>query len=162
MKRRIRNVSNTLIALAAVLALIIGMSLNAVSDLSRNIVDRIFPVTYDVEFINGQHAALSDAKVVFSGNKAFVTSDDFKGSVNLNDAVFRCTDEAQLDMNTVREGVIYMILSFSAFSAAASIALFGVEVRYLAVRSTRRPISDSVKKQTRNAYREHYVAPHAA
>jgi hypothetical protein len=153
MKRKIKTVSNILIASAAVLALIIGFSLGAISDFSRSIIDRIFPVTYDVEFINGGQGTLHSANVVFNGETASVSSDTFKGTVDMNNAIFSCTDETARSQNTIRHGLLTMLVSSAAFSFAASVAWFGVEVRSLARRSVkRRSVSAVTHKEVKAVY----------
>jgi len=162
MKRRIRNISNIIIASAAVLAIVIGCSQGTISSFSRSIIDRIFPVTYNVEFINDRQDMISDAKVVFNGNNALISSVGFKGIIDVNDAVFSCTDEALRSQNTIRHGMLTMLLSFVAFFACASLAWLGVEVRCIAVRKAKRRSVRSAANDPRHDRCGQYAAPHAA
>ena len=150
------------IASAAALALVIGFSLGTVSDLSRNIIDRIFPVTYNIEFINGQQDMLSDAKVVFNGSSALVSAAGFKDTIDMNDAVFSCTDENLRSQNTVRQGLLTALISAMAFGFSASLAWFGVEVRSLAVHKAKRRTVSAANRRTTAINYNHGSAANAA
>ncbi len=162
MKRRIRNISNILLISAAVLALVIGCSLGSIADFSRAVIDAAFPVTYNIDFINGHQSMLTDAKVVFGKENAFVSSEEFNGVIALNDAVFSCTNETQRSQNTIRYGMLTALLSALAITAAAFIAWLGIEVRSLAVKKVRRSTAASVRRPTPAGHHAQVAAPYAA
>ena len=162
MKRRIRTVSNMFIASAAVMALIIGFSLGAINDLSRSVIDRVFPITYDVEFINGSHDILHDAKVSFNGDTASISSAGLKYVVNINDAVFSCTNESLRSQNTIRHAMLVALISSVAFGLAASLAWFGIEVRSLASHKAKRRTVCNIDRNSDINHCGQYAAPHAA
>jgi len=138
MKKRLIAVSNILFAIAAVLALITGINMNSMLDLSRDFVSEAFPVNYDVKFVGKNSAVISDAEVYFNNGKAFISSESFNGSINADDAIFTCTSSEAFSKNIVRSGMLFSIITVLNIAAISVPVVMGANLRSRAAKIRRR------------------------
>lgn len=138
MKKRLIAVSNILFAIAAVLALITGINMNSMLNLSRDFISEAFPINYDVKFIQKNGAVISDAEVYFNNGKAFISSESFNGSINEDDAIFTCTSSKAFSKNVVRSGMLFSLITVLNIAAVSVPAVMGANLRSKAAKIRRR------------------------
>ena len=145
MKRKLSLVSNILFAAAAVLSLVAGINFNSIKSFSQKTVDGVFPVSYDVIYLDDSSAHTENATVIFNGELAVISSDGVSRSVQTSQAIFTCTNPALRSQNIVRAGMLSMLLLALASLLSALLVWCGFSIRGLAaerrVKAASRPLS---------------------
>ena len=138
MKKRLIAVSNIFFAIAAILALITGINIGSMLDLSRDFISEAYPVNYNVQFVGKNSTVISDAEVYFNNGKAFISSESFNGSIDADDAIFTCTSNKLLSKNIVRSGILFSLITVLNIFAISVPAVIGANLRTRAAKIRRR------------------------